>query len=202
MSVTSLLKAPVRSVGKNIRDLSLILGIGPKMNCDNRHVLEKSVFPFFIEQSEFKRVLFVGCHWYTWHYKTIFASKEFWTIEINPKRARYGSSRHIVDSIENIQQYFEPSSLDLVMMLGVIGWGLDDPQAIEQSLAAVHAVLRKEGVLMLGSDEVPEHTPVNLAESTTLRSMAQYHFPPLNTSSYRCAGDLNHTFTFFRKAAE
>jgi hypothetical protein len=154
----------IKACGREIRDLSLRLGIGPKLVADNRRVLEGQVFPYCNAQPDLQRILFVGCHWYTWHYQQIFAKKEFWTLEIAPERARYGSKRHAIDSVENVEKHFDPGSLDVIMMIGVIGWGLDEPLAIESSLAACFRVLRAKGLLILGCDEVPEHQPVNLED--------------------------------------
>lgn len=195
----SLLIRIAKSAGKNVRDAMLLAGVGPTLKEDNRRVLETLIFPHLRDDSSFQRILFVGCHWYTWHYGKFFLNKQFSTIEINPERARYGAQYHIIDSIENVGSHFEGGSLDVIMMLGVIGWGLDDPRLVENSLAACHHCLRDGGLLMLGNDEVPEHTPVDLTQSETLKAMSNFMFPPLMTSRYRCEGSLNHTFSFFKK---
>jgi hypothetical protein len=197
--VISFVQYLIRQTAKNTRDLALILGIGPRMNEDNRRVLEQTIFPRILADPSYQRILFVGCHWYTWHYKKIFATSEFWTLEIDPARARYGSSRHITDSVENVKRHFDDSTFDVVMILGVIGWGLNDPQAIENSLGAMRSLLRKDGLLIVGIDEVPEHTPVDLSRSLTLNQMHAYRFPGLDTARYRCEGELKHTFTFYRR---
>lgn len=200
MSLASRLPRPLRLAARNIRDLALLLGVGPRLAANNRLVLEGQVFPYLNQRTDWRRVLFVGCHWYTWHYKRIFAEKEFWTIDILPEQRRYGAARHIVDSIENVQRHFAPDSLDVVMLMGVIGWGLDEPAAIERTLAGCRRVLRSEGLLLLGCDEIPERMPVDLSQSATLRQMLPYAFPPLDAVRYRCQGeDLRHTLTFYRK---
>ncbi len=189
----------IRELARSVRDLALQLGLGPKLNEDNRRVLEKSIFPVLSADPSVNRILFVGCHWYTWHYPKLVPGKEFCTLEIDPRRARYGASHHIIDSVENVEQHFQASSIDVIMILGVIGWGLDDPVAIESSLAACQNLLRGGGMLILGCDEVPEHTPVDLQQSATLQSSTPFVFPGLQTSRYRCEGDLKHTFLFFTK---
>lgn len=195
----NLLTRIAKSAGKNVRDAMLIAGVGPTMKEDNRRVLETVIFPHLRDDSSIQSILFVGCHWYTWHYRKLLLNKQFSTIEINPERARYGAKHHIIDSIENVGSHFDGGSLDVIMMLGVIGWGLDDPRLVENSLAACHDCLRNGGLLVLGNDEVPEHTPVDLVQSPTLKSMSTFAFPPFKSSRYRCEGSLNHTFSFYRK---
>lgn len=188
-----------RLLGRNARDLALLLKIGPRLKDDNRRLLETIVFPALRSDPAIHRLLFVGCHWYTWHYKDVFRDEEFWTIDVAPQQARYGSSRHIIDSVEHVERHFACLSLDVVMLIGVIGWGLDDPAVIEGSLAACHAVLREGGLLMLGCDEVPDHTPTDLARSPTLHRMQPFAFPGLGAARYRCGGELQHTCLFFTK---
>jgi len=202
MSLATTLRQPVRIIGKNLRDLAILLGIGPTLDCHNRRVLEESVFPYIVQQQQWNQLLFVGCHWYTWHYKRFFASKEYWTLEIDPGRARYGASRHIIDSVTNVEKHFAANSLDLIMIIGVIGWGLDCPQGIEVALEACRTVLRPGGLLVLGCDEVPEHLPIDLTHSSCLSKMTPFVFPPLAASRFRCEGDLKHTLTFFTKPGE
>lgn len=200
MSLASRLPRPLRLAARNVRDLALILGVGPTLDADNRRVLESLVFPYLTRQPDLRRILFVGCHWYTWHYKRIFAAKEFWTIDILPEQRRYGAARHVVDSVEHVERHFAAGSLDLVMMIGVIGWGLDEPTAIERSLSALSQVLRRGGILLLGCDEIPERMPVDLAASPALQAMRPLPFPPLGAARYRCRGDdLKHTLTFYQK---
>lgn len=193
------LPRPLRLAARNVRDAALRLGVGPKLEAENRRILEDLVFPWFNREPSCRRLLFVGCHWYTWHYKTIFAGKEFWTLDILPEQARYGANRHVVDSVEHVERHFLPGALDAVMMIGVIGWGLNEPAAIETSLSACSAVLRPGGLLLLGCDEIPERMPVDLAHSAALRELSPFVFPPLKAATHRCVGDLNHTLTFYQK---
>src|SRR5882762_2282845 len=60
------------------------LGIDLYLRTDDRRVLEQIILPYFAERSEFSRVLFVGCDWYTRGYARIFRAKTYITLEIEP----------------------------------------------------------------------------------------------------------------------
>src|SRR5882724_8239237 len=57
-----------------------LFGLNLHLNTDDRRVLEKVILPYFASQSEFLRILFVGCDWYTKPYGKYFKEKEYWTI--------------------------------------------------------------------------------------------------------------------------
>lgn len=192
-------KPLVKFVGRNVRDAMLLCGVGPKLDEDDRRLLDQKVFPYLLDRDEFEHILFVGCHWYTWHYNRTFADKDYWTLEIDPARKRYGSKKHIIDSAANVAQHFEPDSLDVVMFFGVIGWGLDDLDVAEQCFEGFFQTLRPGGLLIIGWDDVPEHRPFRLEDSTQLKRFDPFIFPPLDTQRYLTEGDLHHTFDFYRK---
>ncbi len=193
------LKQLVKPIGRNVRDAMLLCGVGPRLDEDDRRVLEGSIFPHFVDDDACPSVLFVGCHWYTWHYNKVFRGKDYWTLEINPARARYGSKQHVVDSVEHVDRHFEPDALDTVFLLGVIGWGLDDVDLADRAVAGVHEVLRPGGAFVIGWDDVPDHRPFALGAMPSLARFEPWTFPPLGTHEHRCDGDLRHTFNFYRK---
>ncbi|MEM9417677.1 MAG: methyltransferase domain-containing protein [Planctomycetota bacterium] len=194
----SIVKSMIKPVGRNIRDLMLICGVGPKLDEQDRRVLEQTIFPYLVGREDLKRVLFVGCHWYTWHYEKIFARKDYWTLEIDPGRKRYGAKQHIVDSVEHVDKHFEENSLDAVLMLGVMGWGLDDPEVANRSVENIHRCLRPEGVFINSWDDVPEHRPFPIDELEAFSRFSPWAFPPFESPRYFCEQqDLRHTFDFY-----
>lgn len=191
-------KTTVRRVGRECRDALLLCGIGPKLHADNRVVLEKQLFPWILAQAEYQRILFVGCQWYTWHYNNIFRAREFWTIDSDQRKKRYGSSRHMTDSVTELPKYLSAGSIDCILMIGVIGWGLDHAEPTRQALEACHHCLRPGGLFVLGVDEVPNHMPFDytvLPEEAGFQSLS---VRALGTARYRCQGELNHTLTFYQ----
>ncbi|MEM1211443.1 MAG: hypothetical protein AAGI68_04010 [Planctomycetota bacterium] len=197
------LKQTLKPIGRNLRDLMLYCGVGPTLDRPDRRLHEQTLFPYLLDQPDLQRILFVGCHWYTWHYAGLFREREFWTLEIDPRRARYGSDRHITDSVANVTEHFEPGSLDAVLMLGVIGYGLDDVAVADRSIAGCFECLRPGGKLILAWDDTPEHLPFPIASLASLQQFEPWVFPPLGTAVYRTpAQDPPHDFGFYRKPGE
>lgn len=147
----------------------LMLGIPVRLNEPDRVVLESSLLPYYASLPDIHRVLFVGTAWYSAHYPRLMPRQEFWTIDPVAERRRYGAQRHLVDVVENITRHVAPSYFDLVVMNGVIGFGLDKPDAIERSIAAVFQVLRPGGRYLLGWDDVPKHRPLHPEQIQSLR---------------------------------
>lgn len=128
----------------------------------DREALDQRLLPPFVADPGCRRILFVGCDWYTRHYEAMFAGRDFRTIERDPARARYGAKRHVVADLQDLGDHLAPGSLDLIICNGVIGWGLNDPAAIETAMAACVASLAPGGSLIIGWNDIPEKTPVSL----------------------------------------
>ncbi len=177
----------------------LLAGVGPKLREHNRDVIEQSVLPGLANDPDGHDVLFIGCHWYTWHYRKFFQEKKYTTLEINPARARYGARDHCVGSAAELPSHFASESLDVILLIGVIGWGLDDVDLIEQTFEGCHDVLRPGGKLVVGCDHVPERMPVDLEQLSSLQKFQPWHFEPLEATTFQCEGDLRHRLDFWRK---
>ena len=183
-----------------IRDIKSMFGVESYLKNEDRRVLEQIIFPYFLSEDTYERVLFVGCHWYTKGYNERFEkTKNYWTIEIAPSRKRYGTKQHIVDGLQHLSKYFEPGALDLILCNGVFGWGLDGKADVEQAFLACRYCLRKGGVLVLGWDDIEERRPFPLEECQSLRALKRFVFPPLGTAEYRTDTPYRHTYTFYIK---
>lgn len=172
------------------------LGIPTPLRTEDRRILEQVVLPYFAEDSAFHRILFVGCDYYTWHYERIFCVKEYWTIEPKKLNAMFGANRHIVGYMRQIDQYFEKSGLDLIICNGVLGFGLNDPQEIEDSFRKCFLCLREGGVLVIGWDDVKERVFLPLDKWKSLRQFHPFVFPPFGTFKYSTQTQNRHTFSF------
>jgi hypothetical protein len=73
--------------------------------------------------------------------KIFFKTKEYWTIDPKHVKRKYGSAHHIMDSITNIELYVARNYSDVIMMNGVIGYGLNRAEEIEQAVEACYEVL-------------------------------------------------------------
>lgn len=176
-------------------------GIDTRKLRPDRAVLEKVIFPELLATPEYQRVLFVGCAWYTLHYPKLFAGRDFSTMEIEPCEAKYGAKNHIVDSCENIDKYFEPASLDVVVFNGVYGCGLNEMSAINRTLNAIHSTLRVDGLFVFGWNDLPHMAPYRIEEIDGLRRFMSYRFPPLNTDIYESDSKNRHRFHFYTRPA-
>ncbi|MGE0608335.1 MAG: hypothetical protein AB7O62_14665 [Pirellulales bacterium] len=183
-----------------VRQLAGACGVNLYRFAADRRVLERVILPHLAHGHEFARVLFVGCAWYTQHYAQLFESKEFWTLELDPTRQKFGAKRHIVDSLENLSLHFSPDSLDAIVCNGLLGWGLNDKQLIERAFGACVDCLRPGGVFVLGWDDVELRRPCPPQECASLQRMKPHVFEPLSTTQYVTKTASRHTYDFFEKA--
>ena len=179
---------------RSVKSTLIAAGVDFYIRNEDRRILEDTILPAIARSQEYHRVLFIGCEWYTRGYRKILAKRDYWTMEIDPSKRKYGARQHIVDSAENLALHFKPNSLDFILCNGVIGWGLDDRAAIEQMLDSCWHCLREQGVLLLGCNDVPEHSPVAHSELAALRKFQPHIFPDLGVAElknrYRTAAQV------------
>lgn len=173
------------------------LARGDRLHTPDREVLERTIIPWYAARPEIRRVLSVGCDWYTRHYYKAFGQQEYWTIDCDPHKARHATEKHVVCTLQHAVGHFEPGSFNLIICNGVYGWGLDAKDDCEAGFAACHALLRPGGAFVLGWNDVPEHRPVPLEEIQTLRQFHPQVFPPLQTERYCTDTPMRHTFDFY-----
>jgi hypothetical protein len=185
-----------------VRDIKRsVFGVESYLNTEDRRVLERVILPYFLQGDHYKDVLFVGCHWYTKGYNTLFEEKKsYWTIEPNPARQRYGAKQHIRDVLQNLSTHFNPGALDLILCNGVFGYGLDEKPDVEQAFRACCACLRNGGVIVLGWDQLGQHRrPFPVDECQSLRQLQPFLLPPLATAEYVTDTPRRHTYSFYLK---
>ena len=175
------------------------LGFDVTLASDDRRTLHEDIFPFFINNEKYKNILFVGCEWYTKSYEKLFSGKNYTTIEIDPELKKYGAKNHIIDSVENIANHIEPGSLDCIICNGVFGWGLNDIDAIEKTFNGCYESLDKDGVLVIGWNDIPKATPVKLDEVKALKRFNSFVIPSLGTQHYLTKDHQRHTYSFYVK---
>ena len=180
-----------------LRFLRGLAGLHTALQTPDRRVLDRVILPPLIQDPACRRVIFVGCDWYTRHYEEMFAGRDYWTIEVDPARARFGARQHLVGPMVEISERFAPGSVDLVICNGVIGWGLNDPAEIDASLRACARALRRGGVLLLGWNDIPEKRVVDLDSIPALRGYQP--FSVVGRSVFETETYNRHTFTLFQK---
>jgi hypothetical protein len=166
---------------------------------EDRAMLEGVILPFFSQQECYQRILFIGCSAYTQSYEQIFSTKEYWTIDNKSIKRKYGSARHVIDSVVNLGQHFGTDYFDLIIMNGVIGFGLNHASHIESALDACFQGLAGGGVLVLGWNDDPQRMPIALEALQTLKKFQEHYFPPLQACHVRTAGEHRHMYSFYRK---
>ena len=189
-----------RTVRWQIARTLLALGVPLRLKTADRKILEGTIFPYFAGNAAFRKVLFVGCDWYTKQYERMFADAAYITLEIDPQRVIFGAKRHIVASVTDIATHFAPGELDVIFCNGVLGWGLDELADAERAIAGCHTALRPGGILIVSWDDLDGHR-FPIGELTALGRFEPWTFPPLQCSSYLVANEYRHTFEFRRKPA-
>src|SRR5215203_6252199 len=108
----------------------------------DRVFLEDVIVPGFLAMDEFHRVLDIGVAWYTRSSPRLFASVDYWTVDVDPAKQRLAGAKHHTVSATRLTDAFQPSTFDLVVCNGVIGWGLNEPADVEKALDACAEVMR------------------------------------------------------------
>jgi SAM-dependent methyltransferase len=183
-----------------VRVLRYTLHLSTPLDTEDRRTLERVVFPYLLALPNTKKVLFVGCDWYTRHYeRTFFHGCEYWTIDVSPDARRFAGKRHIVTGLQDLGQHFPEGYFDLIICNGVYGFGLDARENIEQAFDQCYSRLRDDGSFLLGWNEIPARTPVPLE---SLRSLGRFRTsvcPALGTWRHVTDTPYRHTYDFYRR---
>lgn len=201
--IKSILKRKMKLINKFFKPLiinpRILLGIPVKFHSPARKLLEDTIISHFASHDDLSKVLFVGCDWYTNHYKSFFRNCEFWTIDPSPKQARYGSKNHIIDFLENLNQHIEDGYFDLIICNGVLGFGLNDKELAEQAFDRCYQCLSAGGVFVIGCDDSPDFLSFSLKDLDSLRRFNSLYFPPLDTDCYSLKPEFEYLFSFYTK---
>lgn len=174
------------------------------LDTKDRRIFEDVILPHISHEAQYQRILFVGVQLYTRHYeRDYFSLKDLCTIDLDPRAARYGARRHIIDSIMSIGAHFGAGTLDAIICNGILGRGLHEEGEMERAtFRACHACLRTAGIFLLGWDESPTR-PFSAEEHRPLDGFEPWVFPPLSTARTVIEPDesypLRHVFDLYRK---
>lgn len=167
---------------------------------DDRRVLKNGIFPYLVQNEAYQKILFVGCKVYTRGYNEIFQEKDYVTLDIDPRQRRHGAKQHITDSLENLDQHFHENELDVIICNGVFGWGLNEKSAVETAIEKCHVCLRKDGILLLGWNDIPKRRPFPLEEVDNLKLFDEFTFPPFSAPRYATKTHNRHIYNFYTKS--
>ena len=142
------------AIRSNVRFRRLCAWVWSVGRVDRRY-MERVLLPAFASISP-ERVLSVGTRFYCAHYGEHFCNgkSEYWTMDVDPRAGRdYGSpGRHIIGSVLDAAQHFKSIEFDLILLNGVLGWGVDLPRDQREALASLRKVSRLGSILLIGWD--------------------------------------------------
>ena len=181
--------------------LALALGVEFPLKSANRSFLENEIFAFlnsFLKQRpDSARCLFLGTDKRSWHYPKLLTA-QFYTMDIEPKKAIYGHrGHHTIGSAAALTQHYEPHSFDVIIANGLIGFGMNQQPDCDALLAGSHALLKKDGLLVLGYNDGVEFVNFKVREVANYKLFEEFvpNHLALTSSQYEF-GD--HTFVFLK----
>ncbi len=169
------------------------------LNSPDRKILEKIIFPELCKEGKNLKILFVGCEWYTEHYKNFFKHQEFWTMDFNKSVARFGSKNHIIDKLENLDHHFTDNNFDIIICNGILGFGTDDPINADIVFQKCFSALKDNGLFLLGWNR---NSPAEANDPRNIKSLSQFEptiFEALKTNRYNVSDGSSHVFDFYLK---
>lgn len=119
-----------------------------------RRYFEKTLIPK-LGASGINNVLFVGVGPYTWHYSKLFKAEgiSFITLDLRPEAAIWGSPEgHITCDIQDVSKHAGDMRFDLVILMGVIGYGVNDPETARNMLTAATSLLNSDGRILVACE--------------------------------------------------
>jgi len=167
----------------------------------DRRVLEGEILPALASDPTNEAVLFVGVQWYTASYWERFGSR-ISTIDMKPELAEFGAKEHVVGDVCELESAFPDKTFDAIVMNGVIGFGLNEPDGIDRALAACAKKLRDGGTLILG---INTHKPTYV-DPKSVASSSLFEEHRFGSWDGRVEVEVpfrekSHTFLFWRKRA-
>ncbi len=169
-----------------------IRGLVLKWRLEVRYIIEKKIFP----KIKHKRVLLVGVEYYTENYPNLLKTSDLCTLDINPSVAKFGAKNHIVGDVSEVDKFFPEESFDVVLLLGIFGYGLNDMKGAEKTLENCSKILKKNGLLILNWSDIVGKNPIKP------RSLKNFSlFSPISFNGYSSAYRTrqNHIFEFLIK---
>lgn len=144
-------------------------------------------------------VLLAGTRRYTRRYHEVFDREmtAVWTIDFDPAAARFGNGQlHRTGDMCQVDQVFRGVRFDMIHVNGLLGFGVDTPEAARDMVAACHRSLQSSGYLMLGWDADVTTDPLENNDILTRFRHAGLGSLPARHSVVGIEGH-DHTFDWF-----
>ena len=173
------------------------VGLRNRLRSPDRDMLERVILPAYAQLPGTHKVLFVGSDWFTRHYEKLFSGQEYWTLDPDPWKRRFGAHRHIVAALESLDAHFAEGHFDVIVCNGIFGWGLNERVDCERAFLNCFTRLRAGGHFMLGWNDVPAHTPFPLASLASLAHFTPQPLPALGSAHFLADPQTRHMFDFY-----
>jgi hypothetical protein len=98
------------------------------------------------------RMLFVGCRPYNLNFYRECEAKGIavWTIDIDPKVARWGAPRHLIGDVREVDLLVSGLRFDIIIANGLLGFGVNCREDAEQTVDALIRVADVDALLIVG----------------------------------------------------
>ena len=116
------------------------------------------------------RALFGGVGPYTWHYDRLFrqAGVELHTIDRRKEASLWGAKgRHVTGDLLELESLFPTTNFDIIIMMGLIGYGLNDENQVRNVLTVATSKLAEHGHLLVACEDRFGIDPVAIGETCT-----------------------------------
>jgi SAM-dependent methyltransferase len=184
------------------RKVGELLRGGNRIQTPDRALLERQLLPALAADASLRSLLFVGCGRYTRHYAALFAPaiERFRTLDIDPRRARFGNVGHVVAALQDVAKHLPAASVDCIVCNGVYGFGIYERDELAKALRSSFAVLRPGGTFVLGWNDVAAFAPFDPLEVALAAGFVR---DPTLLGAWRVATDTStrHTFDTYVRAA-
>jgi|TARA_R100001143_G_C3359115_1_gene134452 hypothetical protein len=182
--------------------LAARLDIKFEIKTADRLFLEGELFTYLNEQyGPNADILFIGIDRYNWHYPRLLMGN-FHSIDLNPRNKRYGIQKtHTTGSATELTRYYPNSRFDIVIANGLVGYGIDTVDAFDAVLRGCHALLRTQGMLIIGYNDTPDLLSFDPSSAPCMQhfKMTIPAIPGVDNAYHRTETKTNHTFIFLQK---
>jgi len=165
---------------------------------EDRDVLERVIFPYILSYHNPESILDIGREDYQKFYNKFFEGRDLWTMDIDPAQAEFGAPKHITDNAANVTNHFEESKFDLILINGVLNWGLNNKNEIERCFDGLYKIMKPGGLLVIGWNNFEDAKVTRPQDIEAIKKFKPFYFKPLKGESFECING-EHIYNFYIK---
>lgn len=172
----------------------------------DRIIMRDNIIPSIIHQKKIilettqhnLNVLWIGTRKYTIKYISDMEKNNInvYTTDIDKNAIKYGNKNHKVCDAKYLDRYYGACVFDIVMMNGILGWGINTHEDQVESIINTGKILKSGGWLQLGWNINKILDPIHsgIFDNTPFEHKI---FPGLDTRIITCGH--SHVYDFFQK---